>query len=263
IGWPNKFISPQHYGVGPRFFLLRPIKIWQHLIACSHRLEPRLCKGCLGSLVCYLVCLFIFLDNISVQYSISFYLHYLSTWPEHMQVLESPTFTATALSPTDTVVHDVSTENGGSEWAYEISTATSGRLMGYMMAKSEGRGMDWHGHVTALSVAPEYRRLGLATQLMLDLEETSERQVELPSEVHYFCLLYRKRCYYVDLFVRASNKLGLEIYTKLGYVVYRRVLNYYWGSVEDEDAFDMRKALSTDVDKRSVIPLTRPNDCTQ
>ncbi|GAA54245.1 peptide alpha-N-acetyltransferase [Clonorchis sinensis] len=182
------------------------------------------------------------LDPYTETYSISFYLHYLSTWPEHMQVLESPTFTAAALSPTDTVVHEVSDECSGLEWVHEMSTATSRRLMGYMMAKSEGRGMDWHGHVTALSVAPEYRRLGLATQLMLDLEETSER----------------KRCYYVDLFVRASNKLGLEIYTKLGYVVYRRVLNYYWGSVEDEDAFDMRKALSTDVDRRSVIPLTRP-----
>lgn len=41
----------------------------------------------------------------------------------------------------------------------------------------------------------------------------------------------------MDLFVRASNKLGLEIYTKLGYIVYRRVLNYYWGLLEDEDAF--------------------------
>lgn len=36
---------------------------------------------------------------------------------------------------------------------------------------------EWHGHVTALSVAPEFRRLGLAAKLMEMLEEISERFV--------------------------------------------------------------------------------------
>ncbi|KAE8782764.1 N-acetyltransferase 5-like protein [Hordeum vulgare] len=40
-----------------------------------------------------------------------------------------------------------------------------------------------------------------------------------------------------------------------GYVVYRRVLRYYSG---EEDGIDMRKALSQDVDKKSIIPLKRP-----
>ncbi|XP_044981262.1 E3 ubiquitin-protein ligase DA2-like isoform X3 [Hordeum vulgare subsp. vulgare] len=40
-----------------------------------------------------------------------------------------------------------------------------------------------------------------------------------------------------------------------GYVVYRRVLRYYSG---EEDGLDMRKALSQDVDKKSIIPLKRP-----
>lgn len=40
-----------------------------------------------------------------------------------------------------------------------------------------------------------------------------------------------------------------------GYTVYRRVLGYYSG---EEDAFDMRKAMSRDSEKKSVIPLTRP-----
>ncbi|CAH8827936.1 unnamed protein product [Trichobilharzia szidati] len=182
------------------------------------------------------------------KYSISFYLHYLAKWPEYMRVLESPTLTCF-----ETSHHKVSNvlqsdNKQESSEAHVPSTKESSipsscqRLMGYMMAKSEGQGTDWHGHVTALSVAPEYRRLGLATQLMLELEETSER----------------KRCYYVDLFVRASNSLGINIYSKLNYIIYRRVLNYYWGSVEDEDAFDMRKALSADVHKKSIIPMTRP-----
>lgn len=37
---------------------------------------------------------------------------------------------------------------------------------------------EWHGHVTALSVAPEFRRLGLAAKLMEMLEEISERLAE-------------------------------------------------------------------------------------
>ncbi|WRX10241.1 hypothetical protein QQP08_002728 [Theobroma cacao] len=42
---------------------------------------------------------------------------------------------------------------------------------------------------------------------------------------------------------------------KLGYVIYRRVLRYYSG---EEDGLDMRKALSRDIEKKSIIPLKRP-----
>lgn len=48
------------------------------------------------------------------------------------------------------------------------------------MGKAEGSVAreEWHGHVTALSVAPEFRRLGLAAKLMEMLEEISERLAE-------------------------------------------------------------------------------------
>jgi len=48
-----------------------------------------------------------------------------------------------------------------------------------VMGKAEGSVAreEWHGHVTALSVAPEFRRLGLAAKLMEMLEEISERSV--------------------------------------------------------------------------------------
>jgi N-terminal acetyltransferase B complex catalytic subunit len=42
--------------------------------------------------------------------------------------------------------------------------------------------------------------------------------------------------YFVDLFVRASNALAIQMYTSMGYVVYRRVLGYYSGQ-DEEDAF--------------------------
>ena len=67
----------------------------------------------------------------------------------------------------------------------------------------------------------------------------------------------KKRCYFVDLFVRVSNKLAIGIYEKLGYIIYRTVLDYYSGEKE-EDAYDMRKALSRDRLWKSVVPLTEP-----
>ncbi|GFO16661.1 N-acetyltransferase [Plakobranchus ocellatus] len=147
------------------------------------------------------------LDPLTETYGLPFYMQYLAHWPEYFQVLESP----------------------------------NGVIMGYIMGKAEGSGEQWHGHVTALSVAPEFRRLGLAGKLMNGLEEISER----------------KWCYFVDLFVRVSNQVAVAMYKKLGYSVYRQVLEYYSGDV-DEDAYDMRKALSRDKEKKSVIPLPYP-----
>ena len=83
--------------------------------------------------------------------------------------------------------------------------------------------------------------LGLANQLMEGLEEVSDF----------------KNCYFVDLFVRVSNKIAISFYNKLGYTVYRTVLQYYSGE-QDEDAYDMRKALTMDVNKKSVVPLDSP-----
>lgn len=44
-----------------------------------------------------------------------------------------------------------------------------------VMGKVEGHGDQWHGHVTAVSVAPDYRRLNLAAKLMKGLESVSEK----------------------------------------------------------------------------------------
>jgi len=116
----------------------------------------------------------------------------------------------------------------------------SGRLMGYMLGKAEGVGENWHGHVTAVTVAPEFRRIGLAEKLMHILEATSEKVYD---------------GYFVDLFVRVTNTVAVNMYKKLGYIIYRTVLDYYSG---EEDALDMRLALPRDVHKKSVIPLEKP-----
>lgn len=49
-------------------------------------------------------------------------------------------------------------------------------------------------------------------------------------------LFFRKRAYFVDLFVRVSNKVAINMYKNLGYIVYRTVLEYYSGD-PDEDAY--------------------------
>lgn len=152
------------------------------------------------------------LDPLTETYNLGFYLAYLSKWPEYFTVAESP----------------------------------SGKMMGYIMGKSEARQnnpLDWHGHVTAISVAEEYRRIGLAATLMKNLEEVSER----------------KHCYFVDLFVRVSNKVAIVMYKNLGYKVFRKIENYYAGVNDDEDALDMRKSLSRDRDKLSEKPCNDPD----
>lgn len=112
--------------------------------------------------------------------------------------------------------------------------------MAYVIGKAEGQRREWHGHVSAVTVAPEYRRLRLASKLMTFTETLSEETYN---------------CYFVDLFVRKSNSLAISMYERMGYVVYRTILNYYGG---DEDAYDMRKALARDMDRSSMIPIERP-----
>jgi N-terminal acetyltransferase B complex catalytic subunit len=63
--------------------------------------------------------------------------------------------------------------------------------------------------------------------------------------------------YFVDLFVRASNTLAINMYQSFGYVIYRTVLQYYSGEAT-ENAYDMRKALPRDVNKESIKPLENP-----
>lgn len=50
------------------------------------------------------------------------------------------------------------------------------------------------------------------------------------------------------------------MYKQLGYSIYRTVLGYYSSpnGDKDEDAYDMRKALSRDIYRTSIIPLKDP-----
>eukprot|EP00392_Amoebophrya_sp_AT5.2_P008939 g8967.t1 len=116
-----------------------------------------------------------------------------------------------------------------------VAETCDGVLCGYLVGKVEGEGELWHSHISAITVAVEFRNAGVARKLMDYLEALSEHP--------------NLDCFFVDLFVRGSNKVAVAFYEKLGYVIYRTVLGYYSG---EEDAYDMRKPLKRDVEKKSI-----------
>ncbi|EXX53090.1 Nat3p [Rhizophagus irregularis DAOM 197198w] len=160
-------------------------------------------------------------------------------------------FRTTDLFRFNNVNLDVLTETVNFTDLFCVQESPSGTIMGYIMGKAEGRNKDWHGHVTAITVAPEYRRLGLADGMMKLLENVSEKIYD---------------GYFVDLFVRVSNKVAIGMYKKFGYSVFRRVNGYYSsGDNNEEDAFDMRKPLPRDEKRESVIEngennIVKPED---
>jgi N-terminal acetyltransferase B complex catalytic subunit len=116
-----------------------------------------------------------------------------------------------------------------------VAESSSGAIAGYLLAKVEGTGIDWHSHISAISVSPEFRKLGVGRLLLDYFEKVSE-------EVHH--------CYFADLYVRVSNTVAIEMYKRRGYEIYRVVSGYYSG---EENAFDMRKPLRRDLEKKSLV----------
>lgn len=116
-----------------------------------------------------------------------------------------------------------------------VAESSSGAIAGYLLAKVEGTGLDWHSHISAVSVSPEFRKLGVARFLLDYFETVSE-------SVHF--------CYFADLYVRMSNTVAIEMYMRRGYEVFRVVKGYYSG---EEDAYDMRKPLRRDSGRKSLV----------
>ncbi|ODV90342.1 hypothetical protein CANCADRAFT_24178 [Tortispora caseinolytica NRRL Y-17796] len=143
------------------------------------------------------------LDVLTENYQAAYYLDYLSRWPS----------------------------------LFFKTIDSDGAPSGYMIGKAEGKGTDWHGHVTAVTVAEDHRRLGLGRLLVNELERVTD-------EVY--------KGYFLDLFVRVSNDLAISMYKNFGFSVYRRVVGYYYDEKKSEDAYDMRKPLKRDTKRESV-----------
>jgi N-terminal acetyltransferase B complex catalytic subunit len=113
------------------------------------------------------------------QYNMSFYLQYMSKWPDYFLVQQDPNGTIMGYSGWTERLH------------VGILPSTTGyRLTGCwccstVMGKAEGLRENWHGHVTAVTVAPEFRRLGLANKLMDYLGNVSEELYELWASAYH------------------------------------------------------------------------------
>jgi N-terminal acetyltransferase B complex catalytic subunit len=148
------------------------------------------------------------IDSYTETYSIPFYLYYTMQWPQLAWTVRN----------------------------------NSDSIVGYILgsAKTENP-EEAKGHVTAVTVCEDYRRLGIASLLMRILEGICDS---------YF------KAYFVDLYVRPTNTQALSLYRKLGYVVHRQIINYY--ETLHEDGLDMRKSMSRDTDRRFMVPLPAP-----
>jgi N-terminal acetyltransferase B complex catalytic subunit len=108
------------------------------------------------------------LDLLTETFNTYFYAKYLIEWPEYCVSLWNCTDRIQAYCKLEIYV-------------------VLGKVEGNEEAQS------WHGHVTAVTVAPDCRKQGLARLLMNYLEAVSEGH----------------KGFFVDLFVRASNKVAI------------------------------------------------------
>jgi N-terminal acetyltransferase B complex catalytic subunit len=171
------------------------------------------------------------LDPLTETYDLSFYFSYLARWPHLFNVAEGQDGTIDAYSMTPRPLFIPS-----------LQSAVMGKLESsppYVQYSEHY--LPFHAHITALTVAPHARRLGLAHTLSQSLERSGDEY----------------DAWFVDLFVRKSNKIAQTLYTGMGYSVYRKVLDYYSDDPTDptkdgEDAFDMRKPLKRDKDLKHI-----------
>ncbi|GMM49148.1 peptide alpha-N-acetyltransferase complex B subunit [Starmerella bacillaris] len=138
------------------------------------------------------------LDVLTENYELEYYLQYLLKWPSLVFKTETP----------------------------------DSEVIGYMLGKSEGVNLDWHSHISAVTVSKNYRRLGIGKLLVDQLVVSSEAE--------------EQNCYFMDLYVRTTNAVAVRMYKNMGFSTFRRVVNYYASS---DDAFDMRLPLRRDTKK--------------
>lgn len=113
-------------------------------------------------------------------------------------------------------------------------------ISGYIIGKVEGS-QEYHSHISALAVDDAYRRIKISSNVLLECFKNISD--------------YISKVKFIDLFVKCDNLLALNLYEKIGYSVYRRVIGYYDSvsvptlkrpNSDTLDAWDMRLCLSRD-----------------
>ncbi|EER17386.1 N-acetyltransferase subunit ARD1, putative [Perkinsus marinus ATCC 50983] len=113
-----------------------------------------------------------------------------------------------------------------------VAEDTDRKIVGYVLAKmEEDAGSEPpNGHITSLAVLRSHRKLGIATRLMKAALKAMHETFDAE---------------YVSLHVRVSNTAALTLYRDtLGFKQHDLDKQYY---ADKEDAFDMRKYLTTAV----------------
>lgn len=169
------------------------------------------------------------LDPFTETYELGFYLQYHAKWPALFQVAEDQDGNIIGYRE-PCLMKSLRVET-------QLTLLT---VMGKLESspayyKGSEHYLPWHAHITALTVAPEARRLGIGKLLSEQLEAVADAN----------------DAWFVDLFVRASNRKAIAFYKSMGYSVFRVVKDYYGDNSEDpsrdgEDAYDMRKSCKRD-----------------
>ncbi|KXL41723.1 hypothetical protein M433DRAFT_468652 [Acidomyces richmondensis BFW] len=162
------------------------------------------------------------LDHLTETYNIGFYLEYFTRWPQLCKAIEGSNGQIEAY-----ILGKVE----ASPYGEPDGVPYDPTLKHYQ--KKHPNYLPWHAHITCLTVAPGARRRGYATMLSKALEQVGDEQ----------------DCWFVDLFVRVENIAAIKLYKKMGYSIYRRIIHYY---NDNEDAFDMRKPLKRDKNRKTV-----------
>ncbi|MFN0109466.1 MAG: GNAT family N-acetyltransferase [Blastocatellia bacterium] len=97
-------------------------------------------------------------------------------------------------------------------------------MAAFGIAVIESTGPIGQAHLTAIGVAPEFRRRGLGLLIMHEMERS----------------LIARGISSIKLEVRATNVAALQLYEKLGYIVTQRMGKYYSNG---DDGYSMVKSL--------------------
>ena len=117
----------------------------------------------------------------------------------------------------------------------------NGKILGYVLAKLEDEDTkqgEVQGHITSISVLRTYRRLGVASKLMIHAINMMQEYFDAD---------------YVSLHVRVSNRPALHLYhNNLGFEVKGLEKEYY---ADKEDAYKMRKYFKKDKKSKDEVTI--------
>jgi N-terminal acetyltransferase B complex catalytic subunit len=139
------------------------------------------------------------LDPLTENYDLGFYLNYLNKWPSLFSTVKDRDAGIVGYSTFYACPHLRYTPTS-SNYIANIPKVMGKLEEQHPAMRHSEHYTPWHGHITVLTVAPAWRRLGFARQLTEQLERGSDSN----------------NAWFVDLYVRAGNKVAYDMYKGMG-----------------------------------------------